>query len=183
MARVLLLQHWRKRARNRENKGFGGAKHTQKVMPRTTVPLFGWQQSFTSPLSNPPLCTSHIALCPALWRWTLGLDNNHSKQGRQRTKGGGQKFVFPSNQPFFRSFSLQQTQGYTTLFCFFLMVFFQENFIWRNLFLIHRHFPFLFGLFFLPFCFFSDSVIYFFFYLHLCIFFTSSFGNVVSSSI
>ncbi len=55
---------------------------------------------------SPPPNHPNFTLCATQQRCTLHQDNNHSKQGRQRPNGGGQKFIFASNSPFLRSFSL-----------------------------------------------------------------------------
>ena len=106
MGRVLLLIHSRNWTNNSKKEGFGGAQHTQKVIPRTNLPLFGLQHAPTSPLSNPPRSAPILALCPPLWRCTVCQDNNHSKQGRQRPNGGGQKFVFSLEPTVFGIFLL-----------------------------------------------------------------------------
>ena len=100
VGRVLLLIHSRNWTNNSKKEGFGGAQHTQKVIPRTNLPLFGLQHAPTSPLSNPPRSAPILALCPPLWRCTVCQDNNHSKQGRQRPNGGRQKFFFPRTNRF-----------------------------------------------------------------------------------
>ena len=86
-------ENWRKREKS---KGLGGAKHTQKVIPRTTFPLFGLQHAPTSPLSIPALCHPILAQCPPLWRCTLFQEHDPRQQGSDNNKRGRlEVFVCP----------------------------------------------------------------------------------------
>ena len=100
VAGVILSQHSPNLAKKRKNKGDGGGKHTQKVILWTKTPLFVLQYPPTSPLSIPPPNHPNFTLCAPQQRCTPHQDNNHSKQGRQRPNGGGQKFFFPPTQRF-----------------------------------------------------------------------------------
>ncbi len=131
----------------RKNIRFQGGKHTQQVIPQINCHQFGLVDLSTSPLSNHTLPTPNFALYAPLWRCTEWHNKNPRQQGGDNDKGGRQKFFFPSNQPFFRSFSLLPDTHPSTLFCFLLIVFGLLNSkLWTIVF-IHRHFILVFLVF------------------------------------
>lgn len=123
VTRVFLSQHYRHWAMIRKTIRFQGGKHTQQVIPQINCHQFGLVDPSTSPLSNHTLPTPNVALFAPLWRCTECHNKITRQQGGDNDKGGRQKFFFPSNQPFFRSFSLLPNTHPSTLFCYLLIVF------------------------------------------------------------
>jgi hypothetical protein len=132
---------------------------------------------------TPPLCHPNLALCPPLWWCTLCQDNNPRQQGSDN-KNARRTEVSVSLKPTVITIFLLITDSKSySIVLFFHYRFFRDFFNLTTLLFNTPSFSFSLVCFFFLFCFFSDSVIYFFVCMHLCIDFTFSFGHFKSSSI
>ena len=167
----------------RKKRVWGGKTHTKSYAPNHCPSL--WLTTILHVSSFEPTLV-HITHRPMSSALAVNIGPRQQPQQARKTKNQRRRTeVCFSLQPTVFSIFLPTTDSRLyNIVLFFPYGFFSRKFYLTKFVFNTPSFSFSFRFVFPSFLFFfSDSVIYFFFYLHLCIFFTSSFGNVVSSSI
>ena len=173
--------NWQK---SKKTRGVGWENVHKKLSHESNTLYLAYNIPLRLLYRSPPPNHPNFTLCAPQQRCTLHQDNNHSKQGRQRPNGGGQKFVCSLEPTVFAIFLLT-----TDFWQYNIVLFFHFRSFLRKLnmttFLFNTpsflfYFWCVFGSFF---GIFRSASFNFLVSMHLCIYFSNFFGNLVSSSI